>query len=148
MRTKSLTLSCLIILLVAAVIFFVVSFIDRPYQVISSKSYPSGTISLFKDLPSGFPKEVVLEQGTPTSSNKITSPDVNTQNTVTYISVKSVAELAKEYEANFIANGWTIKSKTTGKVPTFFVIKDEHKLILTISALSSTETMLTFQYEK
>jgi hypothetical protein len=148
MRTKSLTLSCLIILLVAAVIFFVVSFIDRPYKVLSPKSYPSGTISLYKDIPSGFPKEVVLEQGTPNSSSKVTSPDIRTQNTVTYISVKQVAELAKEYEANFIANGWIIKSKTSGKVPTFFVIKGDHQLILTISALSPTETMLTFQYEK
>lgn len=61
-------------------------------------------------LPSGFPSDVPITDGTITSATTITQDEAYS---VTIESTKSVSEVKTEYESKLPQNGWIINASTT-----------------------------------
>jgi len=146
---KSLWLTLIILALAGGAIYLFIVSRPRPYSVLVPKSSPPGTVvSLFKDLPPGFPKEVVLETTAPIRSGTVAMTDKSTQFSVAYLSGAKLNDLMVSYENSFKGLGWSIVSKSLTKVGVLQTAKGDQTIVLTIVSLSDKETMLTFQYEK
>ena len=137
----------ILVILVALTYFFWMK--DAPYKVFTPEGYPQGAqISVYKNLPEGFPDEVILEDKEFNGVGTLTTANQKTKTTVSYVSDKALAELAVMYENNFISMGWTITAKSISKnVGILQANKDGGKMILTIAPFLQ-KMVVTFQYEK
>ncbi|MEK9179322.1 MAG: hypothetical protein AAB893_02535 [Patescibacteria group bacterium] len=121
-----------------------------PYQVLSPEGYEIGTtVSLYKNTPPGFPREIISENKELNYSGTVQAPDGGTQITVSYISDKNIPELVKMYKISLPKNGWTIsESAVDDKVATISAFKTIERIIITTATAEDKGTMVTFQYEK
>ncbi|MEK7190454.1 MAG: hypothetical protein AAB661_01675 [Patescibacteria group bacterium] len=125
-------------------------FSAAPTKVFAPENYPAGTtVSLYKNTPPGFPREIISENKELNYSGTVQAPDGGTQITVSYISDKNIPELVKMYKISLPKNGWTIsESAVEDKVATISAFKTIERLIITTATAEDKGTMVTFQYEK
>ncbi len=152
-KSKFLYIS-LVIVLVIALLYFKPEVLnwrtDGAYKVVTPASYPKGTkVSLYKDLPPGFPVEIILENKELNYSGTVTTPNTEDKTTVSYISDKKISDLVTMYENAFTTNNWDIlKKSVSDKFVLFRINKDEQNMTFTIIPLKDKGMMVTFQYEK
>ncbi|OHB00158.1 MAG: hypothetical protein A3H52_00250 [Candidatus Zambryskibacteria bacterium RIFCSPLOWO2_02_FULL_39_26] len=148
-KSKLVYLVIFIIIVSTFAYFNYDSFINGP-EVIIPGNYPVGTrISLYKDLPPDFPVELILENASLNYSGTVAVPGDKTKTTVSYVSSKSLKDLAVMYENVLKTNDWNISKKTVSQtIAVFLAGKTNQKIILTISSLKDKGVMVTFQYEK
>ncbi|MFA5888966.1 MAG: hypothetical protein WCW47_03715 [Candidatus Paceibacterota bacterium] len=123
---------------------------ETPYQTLTPENYEKGTVvNLYKNIPPGFPKEVVLENKTLDYSGSVTTSQDKTRITVSYISDKNMQNVVGIYEKSLPDVGWNIVDKSIyEQVSIIRAIKEEQSILVSISPLKEDETMVTFQYEK
>lgn len=142
-------------ILIIAVLFYLFNLQkpEPPYQVLTPESYqPGTTVSLYKDVPPGFPGEVVLEDN-PLNSSTVVTGTGKTQMKVSYESAQKVAELLPIYEETLLQKGWTVFiNSSSAKAATLVVTKDGKNVLITIAdskqAGTSFKSLVTFQYDK
>lgn len=123
---------------------------EKPYQVLTPEVYEKGTtVSLYKDTPPDFPKEVVLEDKTLDYSGAVTSPQGKTQITVSYVTDKSMQDVVALYSDFLPTVGWSITEKSVYiKVSIIKAFKGTQNVLMSIAPLEGRGTIVTFQYEK
>jgi hypothetical protein len=122
----------------------------KPYQILTPDVYTSGTIvSLYKEIPPIFPKEVVLENKTLDYSGTVTSPQGQMQITVSYVSDKSMKDAVNFYTKYLPGVGWTIaETSVYDKVSVIKTTKGKQNILMSVAPLQKGGTMVTFQYEE
>lgn len=135
---------------VIIIIVFGLKKANSPYQVLTPENYPPGTtVSLYKGIPPGFPKGVILEKNEITHSDVVASTDGKKQMTVSYTSSKAMAEVVKLYKMSLYKDEWKlVVNATSEKVATIIATKEVEKIIITMVPATEGGTTLTFQYEK
>lgn len=142
----------IIVLLLAGAVYLVMK--ERAYVppevILTPEVYPEGTtVSLYKEAPSIFPEEVILENKTLDYSGEVTTPEGKTQVSVSYVSDKTLQAVVDVYVGALPNVGWTITEKTVyTKVALIKATKGNEKILLSIAPLKEGETKVTFQFEK
>ncbi len=146
---KSILFGALILLIALVVFMFFQAKQEKPYEVLTPVVYPEGTtVSLYKNAPSGFPSDLILEDVVLDYSGVIQNSDGDKQITVSYISDKDMPTIAEEYSSKLEGSGWEIlNSSVFEKVSIFQAMKNSANLTITIAPIKNTKTMVTFQYE-
>jgi len=123
---------------------------NKPYEVLAPEVYEKGTkVSLYKETPPNFPKEVILENKIPDYSGVVTAPEGATQTTVSYITDKSMEEVVDIYDRSLPLVGWKIVEKTVyTKVAIISFKKEKQSIFMSIAPLKEGDTLVTFQYEE
>jgi len=123
---------------------------EKPYQVLTPEVYEKGTtVSLYKNIPPDFPREVVLEDKTLDYSGTVTSPQGKTQITVSYVTDKSMQDVVDVYLGSLPGVGWKVVEKSVYiKVSIIKAIKGTQSILISIAPLEGRGTKVTFQYEK
>ena len=127
---------------------------EKPYKVIiPDKGYISGTkIYLYINPPPGFPDEVILEQKELTSSSSVNTPDGKKQITVSYLSNKSLTDVAEIYRSGLSQINWDVISKLVSKgVIIIEATKGSDNVLITLSpgvSVQAGSSMVTFQYDQ
>ena len=150
LNKKMLLMSISVLIIVLAVFIFVWAMRSKPYQVLTPNVYPEGTtISLYKNIPAGFPNDVILEDKTLDYSGTVQNPDGKKQTTVSYISDKNMSEITEMYASSLVENSWKISNSSKfEKVSIIQATKNTENLTITIAPIKDAKTMVTFQYEK
>lgn len=122
----------------------------KPYQILTPDAYASGTIiSLYKEIPPIFPKEVVLENKTLDYSGVVTDVQGKARITVSYVSDKSLKDIVDLYTQSLPGVGWGIaETSVYAKVSIIKITKGEESMLISIAPLQKSGTMVTFQYEE
>ena len=122
---------------------------EKPYQVLTPEVYEKGTtVSLYKNIPPDFPKEVVLEDKILDYSGAVTSPQGKTQITVSYVTDKSMQEVVDMYLGSLPGVGWKVAEKSVYiKVSIIKAFKGTQNILMSIAPLEGRGTIVTFQYE-
>jgi hypothetical protein len=126
-----------------------------PYQTLTPGSYPAGTtVSLYKDAPSSFPKEIILENKTLEYAGAVKTPDGKTQTKVSYKSDKKVPDVLAMYKEFLPKIGWKVSVKLgSARVAVLETTKGEQKILVTMAIIKENGTakdigtLVTFQYE-
>jgi len=151
-RNSKVVLSLVAILAVAAVIFYIkfLRIPEVPRDVLPSESYPEGTsILLYENVPTGFPRSVVLENEPLKYSGAVTLPGGKTQMTVSYVSTKTVPDIRNLYVKTLPAFGWEITQKSVyEKVSIIKANKGAESLTISIAPIRGEDVLVTLQYEK
>ncbi|HEY4508779.1 MAG TPA: hypothetical protein VJC13_00650 [Candidatus Paceibacterota bacterium] len=123
---------------------------EKPYKILTPQSYATGTtVSLYKNTPPDFPKEVLLEDKILDYSGTVTSPQGKTQITVSYVTDKSMQDIVDMYTIHLPALGWAITQKSIyEKVSIIKATKNQQNILMSIAPLKMGEVMVTFQYEQ
>jgi hypothetical protein len=113
------------------------------------EGFEEGTkLSTYDQVPPNFPKELILEEGiTTTHASLLNLPDGRNQIKVSYISGKSLRELADMYKFSLIRNGWNPVVNPGDDVVVISAAREEDKFTATF-VRGSGGTSVTFQYEK
>src|SRR3990167_791870 len=122
---------------------------EKPYKILTPQSYATGTtVSLYKNTPPDFPKEVVLEDKILDYSGAVTSPQGKTQITVSYVTDKSMQEVVDMYLGSLPGVGWKVAEKSVYiKVSIIKAFKGTQNILMSIAPLEGRGTIVTFQYE-
>lgn len=126
---------------------------DRePYQTLTPTNNATNTqVSLYKNAPPDFPKEILPQNITINSSGKVSDPSGKTQITVSYISDKNITDLVDSYNSSLPKNGWNILLKsivTSTNVATIKATKENQSIQIIVTPLKNQEMIITFQYQK
>lgn len=121
-----------------------------PTAVLVPENYPTGTtVSVYENAPPGFPKEIILENKELDYSGTVVSPEGKVQISVSYISDKSMEEVADLYDRTLPSLGWTVTEQSIyEKVSIVQATKRGQNVLLSIVPLEKGGAMVTFQYEK
>lgn len=126
-------------------------FVDaKPYQTIPPEESGTGaTISLYKDIPPGFPKEILEKSITLESSNTVVDSSGKTHITISYISDFSVSEASTIYLESLSKNNWTeVHPVPLPNLTTISAKRGSETLIITLTRARFSDSKITFQYEK
>ncbi len=149
----------ILVLLILAGIVYSIKFIkpnEAPYQVLTPTNYSPGTkISLYKNAPPDFPKELILENQTLNYSGTVATQDGHSKTSVSYKSDKTVYQVLALYEDGLPKVGWQVSiNSAKPDLAVLTAFKGSEKVLITISnvqpkgAAKSLGVMITFQYEK
>ena len=144
-------LSTIIILVVlAGVIYFLNVKFSTPYKTLTPENYPPGTqINLYKNIPPGFPRELILESRPLTYSGTVITPEGRTRMTVSYVSTLKMSEILNLYRKTLSGRGWTITIKPASlQLSIIRAVKGEESAMITVAFTKNQGNVLTFQYEK
>lgn len=122
---------------------------EKPYKVLTPDVYEEGTtVSLYKNVPPEFPKNVIAEEKVLNYSGTVSSPNGKKQITVSYVSDKTMSNLVTLYSEFLPKNNWELIARSVyEKVSIIQISKNERNIMLTIAPIKDGETMVTFQYE-
>lgn len=145
-----LVFSLVLIILLAVYLFNLKNPKNTPTQVLTPDSYESGTtVSLYKDVPPGFPEGVVLENKELNYSGTVASKDGREQITVSYFSSLGMSEAVELYKSSLGGKGWKVAVQSQSKTATvtLAVMKNE-EIVVTFAPTPEKGLLVTFQYEK
>ncbi len=140
----------LFLIFICGLVFLFKNSISQEVQVVENpEGFEEGTkLSIYDQVPSSFPKELILEDGiTTTHASLLNLPDGRNQIKVSYVSEKSLRELADMYKFSLIRGGWNPVVNTGNDVAVLSGAKEAEKFIATF-VRGSGGTSVTFQYEK
>jgi hypothetical protein len=120
------------------------------FVVVTPKNYPAGTkISIYKNVPPGFPTSLILENKPLKYSDMVVTSDNKKQMTVAYVSDTGLLQLAGMYSIFLAGTGWKIEDNKINKNNA--IIKatlNQQNVLVTVSPVETAGTMVTFQYEQ
>ncbi len=140
----------LFLIFICGLVFLFKNSFSQEVQVVDSpEGFEEGTkLSIYDQVPPNFPKELILEEGiTTTHASLLNLPDGRNQIKVSYISGKSLRELADMYKFSLIRNGWNPVVNPGDDVVVVSAAREEDKFTATF-VRGSGGTSVTFQYEK
>jgi hypothetical protein len=149
-RLKYFLIIIIVLIITGAFYFIVFKKQDTPPEkVLTPESYPAGTtVLLYKEAPSIFPKEVIMENKVLDYSGTVTSPTGKTQTSVSYVSDQSMQAIVDIYVGALPNVGWTITEKTVyAKVSIIQATKGSESILISIAPIKAGEVKVTFQYE-
>ncbi|HEY4505258.1 MAG TPA: hypothetical protein VJG67_01005 [Candidatus Paceibacterota bacterium] len=123
---------------------------EAPYEVSTPSVYPLGTtVSLYRNVPPGFPEEVLLEDERLSYSGSIDFEQGKSRSmSVSYISNKSMKDVFDLYTSSLPKLGWNVNVEVgSEKVVVIRAVKGIQSVLISISPLDNN-LMVTFQYEK
>ena len=163
METNTKSKNFLIAIVVIIILLFIANyfygqtlfnkiFSEKPYMVETPESYPTGTtVSLYENVPTDFPQNIILEGKKLDYSGVVKSSDNKKQITVVYSSNTQILKLLGMYTDILTKNNWKIiNSKISQQnIATIQASSDTGSLIITFvpSTKVKTDTVLTFQYQ-
>ena len=105
----SLIIIIVLLLLLGAYFVYQSSAIEKPYEVVTQRLYSStSTVSLYKNIPPGFPKELILENKRIDYSGIFKTPTGSETREVRYITDKTVSDIKDMYKDYLPKIGWTV----------------------------------------
>jgi len=123
---------------------------EVPYEVSTPAGYPLGTtVSLYKNVPPGFPEEVLLENEKLNYSGSVDFEQGKSRSmSVSYLSNKSMKDVFDLYTSSLPKLEWNVNVEVgSEKVVVIRAVKGIQSVLITVSPLDNN-IMVTFQYEK
>jgi hypothetical protein len=133
-------------------LYYLVGYLSspKPYEVLSPEVYEKGTtVSLYKDVPSSFPKEFILSNTKLDYSGELKIPNGKTQTTVSFVSNENLLYIINSYRASLSKENWSVGVESlTENAGILRVTKKEETVMISVVPINSTETLITVQYDK
>ena len=148
-----LIFSSIVILILAVGGFYLVEKSKKvavPINVLVPRNYPEGTkVALYDTAPAGFPSEIILEGQPIKYAGTVTTIGDRKQMTVSYVSPRSIADVANLYFASLPKNNFVISNRTvSAKIAVISATRGYGKLTITISPFQGGSNMVTLQYNQ
>lgn len=134
------------------IIFYLFDFFkkDRPEKIITPEVYDTGTeVSIYKDVPKSFPKELILNDFIVDYVGEVSDGDSYFLATFSFKVGDSFENIKERYISNLKNLGLLFTSEVdNAEVSVLNVYINEQRYVVSLSYLSSTESMVTIQSNK